>query len=182
MRPKGICAVVDWDSVGWAERIVRKMGKSLANSHTEILHLPRVDGATLTGCPLPTVQGEPGEGFPLVYTVLVVAAGGGGITEVGGLFSEELASGRADLVVVDCRIDRLDGVCRAVQCLPRWPIAWLPASALGDREKSLECLAQKLVARIWSSPAGKELSNDEAGVWDQTARSTLPDFKHVVQT
>ena len=140
MRTKGMCAVVDWDSVrmGGADRAASgEKPCHVSHRNTACVRTGRRHDVTRRVLLHHGARGA-GRGVSVAdYTVLVVSAGGGGITAVGrAALAKELASGQGRSRRCGLQDRRLDGVCRAVQCLPRWPIAWLPGSPRRSRQES----------------------------------------------
>lgn len=126
-----VCAIVTWSSWEWASRIAASLQAGLTASRGTPWEVAVLDGHR-TGRSL--------------YSVYIIEAVG--IEQVARLAQESLARGTADWVVVDCTLENLDTACRAVQALPRWPLAWLPPPHVASPEGALQTLAARVVRRL----------------------------------
>ncbi|MFO7318735.1 MAG: hypothetical protein LOD85_02580 [Clostridia bacterium] len=119
VRP--LLAVVDWGAARWAARITARFQEELGTGEAagwEVVCLnPGAGKALMCRVSAHTLPGA---------ACLVVIPGDPRALERASVhFHQELVEGRADLVLVDCRLEALPALCEAVLGLPRWPAGWL---------------------------------------------------------
>lgn len=148
-----LCAVLAWCSWEWAGKIAASLMAGLAANVGPPWQVVLLSGTEHAG-PEDAVDcgtSEPQSQGQARYVLHVVAAER--IGQVAERAQEGLARGTADWVVVDCTLAHLDAACRAVQALPRWPLAWLPRGGVFE-DGALDPLVTKVTRRLEAVSAG----------------------------
>lgn len=148
-----VVAVVDWAAPAWAPRIAKRLKEELElrlELSWEVVCLPPREAKAA----LAAKGGASG-----VAACLVVArADPDEVGRAAGFFRQEMAERRAHLILVDCRLVDLAALCKAVQELPSWPLAWM------GRHESGAGVWDDLVAKVTGRMRAEMASMCEAGV------------------